>query len=148
MNIRKATKKDFEQMKELYKEAFSVHLIFTKEDSVIMDYLNNFDGEFIVAVEGSRIIGALGISAKNYDGHKLIRLKHIAVAEEYHRKGIGSELIKEAEKIAGKGKIEIHVAESEKTAINFYEKNGYEVEGRLKSHYRKGETCYILGKAI
>ena len=45
-------------------------------------------------------------------------------------------------------KIEISIAESEKTTINFYKRLGFEIEGELKSHYRFNESVTCLGKEI
>ena len=146
MNIRKIT--ELQELISLYKEVFDVHNIFTKEDSVILDYLENFKGKFIAAFDENKLVGALAISVIKYDNHQLIRFKHIAVAEGFQGKGIGSALLAEAESIAGKGKVEIHVGESEKRAVEFYEKNGYAKEGALKYHYRPDEICYIMGKVI
>jgi len=61
---------------------------------------------------------------------------------------IMAELIKAAEEEVGKGKIEIKIAESEKVGPSFFKKLGYKVEGKLNSHYRQGELCYILGRVI
>ena len=147
MEIRKASKEELKDLVSLYKKAFEIHGIFQKPEDEVLKYLENADGEFIVAVEDGKIVGGLLIvTRETYKGHKIIRFKHVAVAEEYRHKGVGSALIKKAEEIAGKGKIELHVVEGDK--VEFYKKNGYEIEGELKSHYRPGETCFVLGKVI
>ena len=50
--------------------------------------------------------------------------------------------------VVGPGPIEVHAAEGELNISKFYENLGYKLEGKLKSHYRKGETCFVLGKEI
>jgi ribosomal protein S18 acetylase RimI-like enzyme len=147
MVIRKATKEDFKQLSVMYKEVFKVHNIFTKSIEEIEKYLEQFLGNLLVAEEDSKIVGGLAIVEKQYGDWKLFNFKHVGVLPEYQGKDIGSSLLKEAEKIAGTGKIEIRVSEVE-GAIGFYEKNSYEKEAELKSHYRKGETCFIMGKVL
>ncbi len=151
MNIRKANEKDLNSLIKMYKEVFPVHNVFELPENKIYKYLKAFLGNLIVAEEDGKIVGGLVITSKKYPGWSLFNFKHIAVVKDYQSKGVGSALLKEAEKIAGKGKIEIRVAEGVSEApwaVDFYEKNGYEKEGELKHHYRKGETCFIMGKVL
>lgn len=146
--IRKANEHDLKGLIKVYKDVFKVHNVFEKSEEEIEAYLNKFSN-ILVAEEDGNIVGGLVITAKKYDKDwKLTNFKHIAVSPAYQNKDIGSELLKEAEKIAGKGKIEIRVGEREAGAVNFYEKNGYQKEGILKSHYRKGESCFVMGKVL
>ena len=113
-----------------------------------LNYLKRVNGKFIGAFDNNKIIGVLLIDKKEINDHTLAKLKHGTVAKEYRKKRIGSELLKKAEEIVGKGKIEINVSENEKELIEAYEKNGYEKEGELKNHYRTNESCFIMGKTL
>lgn len=146
MKIRKADKSEIRELVTLYKDAFPVHNVFQLPRSKVQTYLEGVKGDFYVA-DDNGIVGAilLTIELKTRQ-HKRARIKYFAVAPEFQRKGIGTELIKYAEKMFEQGKIEIHVAEGEEVA--FYKKNGYKIEGALASHYRKNETMYIMGKEI
>lgn len=146
--IREIPKQRLNELIPLYKGAFTVHNIFTKDDNFILDYLNKVEGKFIGAFDNDKIIAALLIDKKDYNGHVLAKFKHIAVDKEYREKGVGSDLLKKAEQLVGKGKIEINVSENEKETIEFYKKNGYEQEAELKSHYRENENCFIMGKVF
>jgi len=151
MEIRKAEEKDLPGLAALYKDAFMKHNIFSKPKKEVLEYLNKIskEAEILVAVENNEIVGGVAVfSSKQTPEHNLSRLKHVAVLPAMQGKGTGKALVEEAEKIAGKGKIEIHVAEREQNIVDFYKKLGYEVEGELASHYRPGETCYILGKVV
>ena len=151
MNIHRANTEELKKLIPIYKKAFPVHNVFTKSDEEIFKYMETADGDFLVAVEDEETLGGLLIAVElETPEHKRARFKHVAVAEGYQGKGIGSALLKQAEKIVGMGKIEIHVAEgiSEPETEEFYKKNGYEIEGELKSHYRPGEICYIMGKVL
>ena len=148
MNIRKYQEGDLMQLMKIYKEFFPVHAVFTKSDEEIMQHLEKMKekGEFLVAEDNGKVLGGLVIVKKNFDGHILAKLKRIA-AKSPVRKIIAA-LIQEAEKEIGKGKIEIKIAASEKVKPSFFKKLGYKIEGKLSSHYRPDETCYILGKVL
>lgn len=145
MEIRKIRKEELPKLVELYKEAFPIHSIFNKSEEEILQYLKEIEGTILVAVEGDDIAAVLVLVKKHY-GHNFGLIRHFAVSIRHRRKGIGSKLLKHAEEIIKKGKIEMRVVCP--IAKRFYEKNGYEVEGELKSHYRPEETCYVMGKLL
>ena len=148
--IRKAKKEDLKQLSAVYDKAFPVHNIFTQSEEIVINYLEPLLDSIMVVEVDNKIVGGLVIFEKNYGDWKLTNFKHIAISPEYQGEGIGSELLKEAEKIVKTGKIELRVTEavSEQGTIKFYEKNGYEKEAELKSHYQKGEICFVMGKVL
>ncbi|MBW2995943.1 GNAT family N-acetyltransferase [Candidatus Woesearchaeota archaeon] len=151
MKIDKPNTEELKQLVKIYKEVFEIHNIFQKPEDEVVSYLETVgvEGELLVAVEDDRVAGGLLVTyEEQIPGHTRARVKHLAVTKDFQSKGVGSELLKKADEIVGKGKIEIHVSENEKNALDFYKRNGYEVEGQLKSHYRPGEKCYILGKVL
>lgn len=145
VEIKKAEKEDIKQLVGIYKEFFPVHAIFTKSDEEILEYLENFKGDILVAVQDGNIVGGLAIARKEY-GHTIANFKHIAAKNQ--DKEVIKALVKKAEELANAAKIELHIAEGEKIPYTFFEELGYEVEGKLKSHYRPDETCYVLGKVL
>jgi N-acetylglutamate synthase-like GNAT family acetyltransferase len=148
MNIRKLQEGDFKKLVQIYRKFFPVHIVFTKSEEEIMQHLEKMKekGEFLVAEDEGKVKGALVIVKNNFDGHIRAKLKRIA-AKTPVRKVITA-LIQEAENEIGEGKIEIKIAASEKVKPSFFKKLGYKVEGKLSSHYRAGEICYILGKEV
>jgi len=158
VNIEKPNEDDLKKLATLYKEVFTVHNIFIKPDKDVLDYLQNVDGEILVAKEEGKVLGGCLVeSTKNQYSHSLWRIKHLAIAKGNQHHGVGSAILDEIEdmikerisiKDMKSAKIEVHVAENEKESIGFYKKHGFEVEGELKDHYRKGEICYILGKSF
>jgi len=122
-----------------------VHVIYTKSENEVMNYLKGFEGDIIVASEGSDIVGGLLIARKKY-GHVVASFKHIAAKNA--DKEIIKSLVKKAEELSNAAKIELHIAEGEKIPYKFFKKLGYKVEGKLRSHYRADEKCYILGKVV
>ena len=125
---------------------FPIHNIF-KNKNKSKKFLNENIKEFLVSINDGKVEGTLRIVKRNEEnGHCLINFKHIASKNK--NKEILKDLIKYAEKNSAPGKIELHIAESEKPNKTFFTKLGYEVEGKLKNHYRPKETCYILGKTV
>ncbi|MBN2112368.1 GNAT family N-acetyltransferase [Candidatus Woesearchaeota archaeon] len=151
IEIRKSREKDLPELARMYKSVFRLHNVFSRREKDVMDYLKKMHTKFaiIVASHDDEIAGGCVVVVKSETKeHKLSQIKHVAVVKEYQGKGVGKELMKKAEDIIARGKVEVHVAESEDFAVDFYKKLGYEIEGGLKSHYRKGETCFILGKVL
>ncbi len=149
MEIRTAKQEDLNELAKIYKDTFKTHNIFSKSEEEIVKYLENIEGELLIAVEDNQVIGGILVKIDySTEDHKRSRLKHIAVKKEFQDKRIGSALLKTAENMIITGKIEIHVSELEKESLKFYKFHGYKVEGELKSHYRPNEKCYILGKVL
>jgi hypothetical protein len=148
MQIRKLQEGDFKKLIPTYKKFFPVHAVFTKSDEEIMQHLEKMKqrGEFLVADDNGKVMGGLVIVKRTIEGHTTAELKRIAAKTPVRK--VMAELIKAAEEEVGKGKIEIKIAESEKVGPSFFKKLGYKVEGKLTSHYRAGELCYILGKVL
>lgn len=151
VKIRKASKKDLKQLAAIYKTSFKVHNIFSKSIKEIIHYLDKLSKEaaILVAERDNKVVGGIVIElSPQTPKHTLATFKHIAVHAGHRGRDIGTMLIKSAEKEVGKGKVEIKVSENEKNAIRFYRKIGFKVEGKLKSHYRPRETCYVMGKVL
>lgn len=142
--IRKATKEDIRLLVEIYAEFFPEHNIFS-DKNYSSEYIEENIEDFIVLTYADDILGGLRIVKKQEtQNHHIIRFKHIAVKGKDEESM--AELVSAAEEIAGPGKIELHIAETEEPNRLFFEKLGYVLEGTLNDHYRKGEKCYLLGK--
>ena len=151
IEIRKARNEELKGLIPIYKKGFAKHGIFSKPDKEILHYMEKAEGDFIIAISKTenKVLGGLLIVKNMPDtGHTLARFKHIVIAEEFQGQGIGKSLIKYSEREIGNGKIEIHVSDNEKYALEFYKHMGYRIEGELPDHYRLGETCFILGKTL
>jgi GNAT superfamily N-acetyltransferase len=77
-----------------------------------------------------------------------VEIKDFWLREEYRRKGIGTSVLKEAEKIAlskGCGKIFLSTFDFQGKA--FYQRNGYEVVGVLEE-YPPGSAYYWMTKKL
>ena len=75
-----------------------------------------------------------------------IEIEYIIVHEECRKQGIGSKLLNELEKNNIKN-ITLEVRESNITAIEFYQKNGYRIEAVRKNYYGT-ENGYLMLKEL
>jgi predicted GNAT family N-acyltransferase len=79
----------------------------------------------VVAVDGGRIVGTCRLV---FDGD-LARLGRMAVEDDYRGRGIGAEILEEAEqqaRAAGSERIRLH---AQLAARSLYERGGFEVQG-------------------
>jgi ribosomal protein S18 acetylase RimI-like enzyme len=68
------------------------------------------------------------------------------VAATHRRRGIGTGLMREAERwadVVGVTKLELHVFPHNSAALALYEKLGYEREGYRKGHYRRPDGALV-----
>src|SRR3989338_6603810 len=89
VSIEAPSKKDFSAMAQLYKAAFTTHELFQQSEKKIVQYLENVDGNFLIAREGKEVLGALLWSMKISNSHALVRIRHFAVKPTEKGKGIG-----------------------------------------------------------
>jgi ribosomal protein S18 acetylase RimI-like enzyme len=90
------------------------------------------------------LVGIIGLIHKTHE----IEIKHIAIQTKYRHKGLGQELIKEISNLFPN--IEL-IAETDKDAVNFYKKVGFEIVSlgekypgieRFKCVYKKNERNF------
>jgi predicted GNAT family N-acyltransferase len=81
---------------------------------------------FLVAFEGEDVIATLVLTTLDVG---VLKMRQVAVAEEYQGRGIGTELVKESEAIGKETGFERMVLSARLPAVTFYERLGYEVVG-------------------
>ncbi len=82
---------------------------------------------FLVGVLDGAIVATV---MAGYEGHRGW-LNYLAVAPEYQRKGLGHEIVREAERLlleAGCPKVNLQVRTSNRAAIEFYRRIGYGID--------------------
>lgn len=165
--IKDAEDPELEGLIDVYRSVFKKHIIFEKAPEEILEYLKKshkknegVGGGYIIAKLGDKIIGGILVRKKGgglETNHTLWIYNHVALLTDYSKLRIGSALINAADKkikeLIKQGriktaKIELGVSENEKDALNFFKKFGFEIEGKLKSHFRLNEAVYIIGKEI
>ncbi len=98
----------------------------------------------LAAVEGSRVVGYLILSRFDRAWH----LMNIAVAPEQRRRGVASQLIREAlDRIDADDPVTLEVRPTNRSAIGLYEGLGFRSYGLRKGYYPdNGEDALIMWK--
>lgn len=133
MKIRKARKEDLKKIKKLvdsFEEMDVIDQTFT--ESYYKRILKK--GVLIVAEENREI---KGVCFGTYNTkEKWADLLGLAVKNEFKKKGVGSSLIKEFEKIAKKKRLKTIDLYADKSQLNLFTKLGY-IKGRTYTSFRK-----------
>lgn len=99
---------------------------------------------FLVSEEAEEISGYIGIYLAADEGE----ITNVAVKEQYRRKHIGEDLIKEVLHRTAQQGIEnwvLEVRKSNETAIRLYQRLGFEIKGIRKGFYEKPkEDAYVM----
>lgn len=102
-------------------------------------YIIEPDG-FLIAKKNEEILGY--IIASSQEGEII----SIAVKKAARNLGVGSILLKEAINYLfskGMNEVKLHVRVSNKGAIEFYKRNGFEIVGRINNYYGD-EDAYLM----
>ena len=78
-------------------------------------------------------------------------IQTLEVAPVYRKRGIATELLRRLEvsaTAAGARAIGLHVAETNASAINLYQANGYDLRGREEDYYGEGIAALIHSKGL
>jgi len=120
--------------------------------------LNESPEAFIVAEKESMIVGYImcrieyGLSVLHK--FKIARKGHIvslAILEQHRRKGLGLNLVEEAIhalKDKGCSEIFLEVRVSNSSAIQLYQKLGFNIVSTIRWYYRDGEEAYTMGMTL
>jgi ribosomal protein S18 acetylase RimI-like enzyme len=99
-------------------------------------YIINNNAILIVATDRDILAGFTWLHEHDYFGEKRMHINHVVVAEDFRGRGIAERLMLEAEKKSielGITKIDLYVSESNRAAVNLYNKTGYITERRYLS---------------
>ena len=146
--IRRAVKKDKNQINELFIEMLQTIYNEKTVDGYEEGYLDKFfkgSEDWICVAEVNRSIVAYLSIEVHREEENYIYLDDLSVYEQYRGNGIGTELIKTAERFAeeiGVSIITLHVEKSNESAFRLYKRLGYSImqdEGtRLRMIKRNG----------
>src|SRR6476660_3857857 len=117
------------------------------EHSGYLTYVLESQGEESSEVLGYACFGPTPLTESTYD------LYWIAVDKSKHRGGVGKRLLKfTEEEIARRGGqmllVETSSQETYGGTIQFYEKTGYELVGKIKEYYKPGDDKLIFAKKL
>lgn len=136
-NIVKYVEPHFDGVAALWQEAFPNPQPWNAPEITIPAKLAMRPELFLVATDGGQIIGSV---LAGYDGHRGW-LYAVAVVKTHQRRGVGSALVREAERRLlelGCVKINLQIQGANASVAEFYRRLGYEVEERVSMGKRLG----------
>jgi len=106
---------------------------------------------YLVAIVDDRIVGMVSLYTFPRPRRKHAAAVGICVHEEWHGKGVGTELMRAiidmADNWLNLTRLELEVYANNEAAMRLYERFGFEVEGTLRQHaFRDGE--YVDSKVM
>lgn len=115
--------------------------------SVITFLYEKYRDTFLVADQGGTILGYIAGITSWREGH----IVSLAVLPTWRRKGIASQLVEELYNIfreGGKKRVKLEVRVSNTSAIELYEKLGFEKQKIVKNYYENGEDAVMMKKRL
>ncbi|MDY6774762.1 MAG: N-acetyltransferase [Halobacteria archaeon] len=70
----------------------------------------------------------------------------LGVDPRYRGKGVGESLVHKTEE--SHGRVSCHTRTTNENAVGFYQHLGFEIQKRIDSYYRDGESAYYLTKKV
>ena len=130
MIYRKYESKDISAIRDILENDLGYNCELDKLNDRIDEMLKRGNYQIFVACDGDKVVGYIGCVSYlafelDNEGMKIIAL---AVSKEYHRKGIGTKLLKTAEQWAKENNIEVILLNSGLLRLDahvFYESQGY-----------------------
>lgn len=100
----------------------------------MVEYVKADKAIIVGACSDEDLVGFIWLFKSTNQGEQRLHVNQIVIKEEYRNKGIGKQLMTEAEKQAKKNNIttlELNVIEENRAALSLYESLGYLTEKRL-----------------
>ena len=134
------TNKEFEQYFALRWELLRKPLGLERGSEQDNLEMNSFH---IAAYKNKKVIG---VGRIHIEPDNSMRIRYMAIHEEFQQQGIGSNILKLLEKHARLNNVQICWLYARENAINFYIKNGYEKRGKNNSElveitHKRMEKC-------
>lgn len=141
--IRDYSTKDFREILEIDKEAFS-----PRNPAYDVYVYITYGTDLLVADTGSKIVGYIVTMDIDEVTSKIIAF---AVRKEFRGRGVGKMLLKHAiDRITGRGKrkIMLEVRVSNTTAQQLYKKFGFVIVDVIPGYYSDGEDAYLMVRTV
>lgn len=146
-NIEFATSSDAIEIGELSRKCIEYNLGWEYRPSRIRELIRNKSKNVVVARE-DRSLAGFGIMTYRQDSANLDLL---AVKRQYRRRDVGRQIVLWLEKVAhtaGIMNIYVQVRKTNRGAIRFYKKLGFQIIGEAAGYYQGRESAVIMCKGI
>ncbi|MGM0381807.1 MAG: ribosomal protein S18-alanine N-acetyltransferase [bacterium] len=140
MKIRKMEIDDISRVTEIEAESFSRPW---SEEMIYRDLTEHSPASFYVAEDEGEVVGHISVWRSPDDIH----LTTLAVAPERRREGIASALVQKIieEHSSQRPEIVLEVRESNRPALELYQKFGFEIrERRIQYYVDNGEDAFVM----
>ncbi len=116
--------------------------------SIFNFFYETYPKGFIIAEKAHKIIGfCIGVKVNE----ELSKILMLSVSERFRKQNIGSALINRFfQEISNEviKHIELEVRCTNRKAIKFYQKHGFEIIDKIKEFYQDGSNAYTMRKEI
>ena len=145
--IRHAVREDFETLLEIDEASFPGGVAYDADE---LSYFMTRDGaETIVAEEDGQIVAFIIMEV--HRTRRTATVVTLDVREAYRRRGYGTQLLQRAEEILADYGVELYdlqVDVTNRNAISFYKKHGFDVVRTLSNYYANGNDAYLMVKDL
>jgi RimJ/RimL family protein N-acetyltransferase len=160
LQYRPATANDFDAIYKLYMHpATNPHLAFdiVPQEDFLPTYQKILEeGELMVVLDEKKIIGSYHLFNKEYRQSDTVYLATLVIDPEMVGKGYGrTTLLHIIRSLTAqkKNRIELEVSVSNETAVRFYEKAGFIIEGTIRQSYKISTSPgyfddYVMGMLL
>ena len=117
----------------------------------LRELVNSTSAATWVAEEDGIVMGFAVVDWTSESGDLVAYIQTIEVFPEQRGRGIGRELLRQAEdsaRSAGARAIWLHVEQANQAAIRLYKVGGYQCEGREDGYYGRGRAALIYAKIL
>lgn len=164
--LKKLTSQDVSALKDIAKKTFvdtfgphntpenmEIYVSKSFQEEYLLEQINIPNSQFYFATEEDKILGYLKVNIKNaqteIQDQNSLEIERIYVLKEFHGKKVGQILLNKALEIANELKVDfawLGVWEQNKRAVNFYQKNGFEIFGEHQFHFGDEEQTDLMMK--
>ena len=144
MVIRRFSPSDIRAVMDIVKSSLGE----TYPPSLYLTLHNIWEDGFMVLEEDGRIVAFVAAVESE---KQVARILMLAVVREHRGRSLGTMLMKalHAKCIASDiHTIKLEVRKNNKTAMSFYERQGFTVTGEIENFYVNGEGAYVMTKII
>lgn len=138
-HIHKIPETEWPEVYAMEKECFSDSPWTPKQ---IQDHLK-YQGGIAYRKEGE-LLGYI-LYLESLDFTEIFR---IGVSPQFRKQGVGKSMIEYLQKKLSKGKVILEVADSNRTALEFYSSLGFEENGRRKNYYSDGSSAILMELSV
>lgn len=152
---RKAVLEDIDSIYEIYMDEavnpfLNVEFMSKSDFKQIFNQLLNQENLWICELDGN-VVGLYAITRRKRRVNHVACIDSIALKSDYIGRGLGTQLMQQIiDELQQEGiqRIELIVESDNKSAIKFYQKFGFEIEGTLRKYFKRAYQNHYVDDYI